>query len=98
MKKDDFKTDVIFRREKDKSILAVFPYEISDTKGNCTCYAHIGQHSGLNWLYMRDTKPVKDKKEYTDLFRELTSIGYNLNVIKKRNYTKYLTALNKVRQ
>ena len=97
MKKDDFKTDVIFRIEKDKSILAVFPYDISDEKGNCTCYAHLGQHSGMSWLYLRDTKPAKDKKEYTDLFRELTSIGYNLNVIKKRNYTKYLNALNKTR-
>jgi len=97
MKKDDFKTDVMFRIEIDGQILAVFPYDIETHDGRCSCYAHIGQHSTMVWDYLKHTKPAKDEKEYIDLYRELTSIGYNLNVIKKRNYTKYLTALNKVR-
>lgn len=89
MQKDNFKTDVIFRKEKDGSILAVFPYVIYNPSGQCTCYAHIGQHGAMEWSYLYDTKPA-NQDEAKDLFSELESIGYNLNIIKKRNYNKYL--------
>jgi len=91
METNYFKTDVIFRKEKDGDILAVFPYDIANFRGNCTCYAHIGQHSAMVWEYLRGIKPAKEL-EYSDLYRELISIGYDLNVIKKRNYSKYLKA------
>ena len=98
---DNFKTDVIFRIEKNgqfkDDILAVFPYEVADYKGSVMAYVHIGQHTSADYNYvLQKTKPAKEI-EYSDLYRELTSIGYNLNVIKKRNYTKYLNSLNKVR-
>jgi hypothetical protein len=93
MKKDNFKTDVIFRKEKDGDICAFFPYDISDSKGNITHYAHIGQHSQAAWeYYLKDTKPCKSPNEYNDLFQELESLGYNLNIIQRRNYKKYLNA------
>ncbi len=98
MKKDDFKTDVIFRiAKRNKTPFAFFPYVISDYKGNITAYAHIGQHSGACWEYFpQNTVPAKEI-DYMPLKRELESIGYNLNIIKKRNYTRYLTELRKAR-
>lgn len=90
-------TDVLFRKEKEGTILAVFPYDISTLEGSITCYAHLGQHSSMTWDYLRSTKPVKDKREYADLYAELKSIGYDLRVIQKRNYNKYLNELYKVR-
>lgn len=102
MKKDDFKTEVIFRKVKsgdDKgTIEAFFPYVITDYKGNITCYAHIGQHNGACWDYfLFNTIPAKEKEEYINLYRELESIGYNLKIVKRRNYKRFLTELNKVR-
>ena len=99
MKKNYFKTDVMFRKEKDGTILAVFPYEIEGIKGECSCYAHVGQHMQMDWGYLSETKPVKDKSEYHNLCVELESIGYDLNVIQRRNYDKYLKAyraINKI--
>lgn len=89
MQKDNFKTDVIFRKEKDGSILAVFPYMVFNFRGNVVCYSHVGQHCEMNWDYLRETKPI-NQNDAKDLFFELESIGYNLNIIKKRNYNKYL--------
>ena len=81
------KTDVIFRKEADGAILAVFPYEIHNG-GLVMCYALLGQHSGCDYYYvLQKTKPTDD---YKDLYDELISIGYDLNVIKRRNYDKYL--------
>jgi len=84
------KIDVMFRRDKANEVLAVFPYDISDSKGHCSCYAHLGQHGGCSWDYvMTRTVPAK---EYSELQRELESIGYELNIVKRRNYDRYLKA------
>lgn len=88
MKKDDFKTAVVFRKFKDTGdIIALFPYSyfyilgIGDT---CESYMHVGQHSDANYSFvLAITKPAKES-EYNALLRELESIGYNLQVIKKR--------------
>lgn len=98
MKTDNYKTEVIFRREKDNTIIAVFPYDIASlSKDSVTCYVHIGQHTGATWNYvLADTKPAK-ANEYTELFEELESIGYNLKVVKRRNYKRYLQALYEAR-
>ena len=88
------KVDVIFRTEKDGSTLAVFPYMIADSLGNCTCYSHIGQHSAMSWNYIYDTKVCND---YEELLIELENIGYNLNIIKRRNYKKYIQAYKELR-
>ncbi len=98
MKKDKFKTDVIFRKAKeDNQIEAFFPYDIANMKGNITCYAHLGQHSSACYDYLLfRTIPAKEF-EFNDLKKELESIGYNLNIIKKRNYTKFIIELNKIK-
>jgi hypothetical protein len=86
--------DVMFRQDKEGNSLAVFPYDIADMKGNCGCYAHIGQHSGCCWKYvMNYTKPAT---EFSELQRELESIGYKLNVIRRRNYNRWTEAYLKV--
>ena len=95
--KDNHKTEVIFRREADGQILAVFPYEISDPKGSVTVFTHREQHHQASYDYcVNNCKPAK-VNQYSDLFEELESIGYNLKVIKRRSYKKYLAEFNKVR-
>jgi hypothetical protein len=101
MKKDDFKTDVMFRIEKHgelkDEILAVFPHEVNDYKGNVVAYVHIGQHTSADYNYvLQRTRPAKEI-DYMPLKRELESIGYNLKIVKKRNYNRYLTELKKAR-
>lgn len=78
-------TPVIFRKEKNGDILAVFPLEPADYKGNMTCYAHIGQHGGISLdYYWQNTKPAKPE-EYQDLLNELKAIGYdNLKIYRRR--------------
>ena len=84
MKKDKFKTEVIFRKFSDGDILALFPYDVVPINNFCNSYMHLGQHSEADYLgCIKDTKPAS-KKEYQSLFKELESIGYNLKVIKKR--------------
>ena len=101
MKQDEFKTDVIFRRWPDTDfnlIIALFPYEIDNIeKGFVSSYEHLGQHSGADYDgVIRGTVPAKEN-EYHALKSELESIGYNLNIVKRRNYTRYLAEFKKIR-
>jgi hypothetical protein len=78
MKKDSFKTVVIFRQFKGE-IIALFPY-IKENNGLCMSYMHIGQHSAASYSgVMSDSIPV-NSKEYDYLLKELKSIGYNLKI------------------
>jgi len=93
MKKDTHKTDVIFRVDKTKdfenTIFALFPH-IKEHNNSVLYYQHIGQHSTADYDHCIKTSKLATENEYKNLFIELESIGYNLNVIKKRNYKKYL--------
>jgi hypothetical protein len=92
MTKDTFKTDVIFRKEKDGEILALFPYVVDTLAGDVMSYAHLGQHGAASYNYcIRKSKPAKPE-EYKDLFAELESLGYNLRVIKRQSGRKYSEA------
>ena len=83
-------TKVIFRKEKDGGILAVFPI-YWDYRYNLMCYAHIGQHGGCSLEYYReDTKPAKSE-DYAPLLEELRAIGYDDLQVCKR-----LPALSKI--
>ncbi len=88
-------TKVQFRKLRGE-IVAVFPYDI-ETQETTGCYCHIGQHSTCDWFINTYTKPVTPE-EYKDLFEELTSIGYNLQVIKRRSHQEYLTAYHTFNQ
>lgn len=68
------KLPVIFRKESDGSILAVFPTQAESYAGyHMLCYAHIGQHGTCSLEYYRETKPAKPD-EYAPLLAELTAI------------------------
>lgn len=89
MEKDKEITEVIFRKESDGEIVALFPYIPEFRWLSCMCYAHVGQHCTATLNYIYDTKPATPE-EYHDLFNELENqVGYNLKVIKRINRRKY---------
>ena len=101
MKKDNYKTEVIFRQFKDdNSIIALFPYEIETYCGLVNSYMHIGQHGTADIAIIQDTKPVSLmlSKEGFALYKELTfDVGYNLIVITKISYRKFSNKLTEFR-
>lgn len=94
------KTDVIFRKEKSGffkgNIYALFPHEVETYEGHVACYFHVGQHSVADYNYCVSTSVLATPDEYADLKAELEDRGYELNVIKKCNYKKYLESRNKL--
>lgn len=86
---DKDETPVLFRAERSGDfkgdVTAVFP-TLPGTSDpyDCTCYAHIGQHStcGKDWYFKtRAATP----EEYASLKRELESapFGYRLKIVKR---------------
>jgi len=68
------KLPVIFRRESDNSILAVFPTMAESYAGyHMLCYAHVGQHGTCSLDYYRETTPATPE-QYADLLAELRGI------------------------
>lgn len=74
-------TAVMFRKERDGGILAVFPYESWRHNRQITCYAHVGQHHSCIWEYVKNDTLPATQEEYKTLYQELVSLGYNLRVI-----------------
>ena len=102
MKKDTYITEVIFRKWRKKEfkgeIIALFPYHVETLEGLVMSYQHIGQHGSADYIFcIQMTVPAK-AEEYQSLKEELEYIGYNLKVINKRNYKKYLTEYNKMKE
>ena len=64
-------------------LLAVFPEETWDLKGNLFCYyAHVGQHGGCYRTILKDHELLTlDDPSVQDLYNELVSIGYILSVL-----------------
>lgn len=90
-------TEVVFRKfNDDKSIIALFPYDVWNKQDfTCSSYQHIGQHSGADYLGVIERSKAATEAEYKELYNELTKqIGYNLRVIKKRNYDKVAASRN----
>ena len=99
MEKDTFKTQILFRVINSGSfkgeVFAIMPYDIYDRKGNVTSYQHVGQHSGADYNHcIAISRPAKES-EYNDLKNELEGLGYNIQVIQKRNHTKYINEYHK---
>ena len=74
------KTSVHFRIFKDGDVIALFPDESWDFKGNIASYARIGQHSGASPELM-DELPAATPEQYGELKAELEHIGYELEVL-----------------
>ena len=73
---------IVFRREKDGNILAVFgekftPYTLAG-------YCHIGQHCAVGVQYYQNETVPATAGEYKNLLSELKNIGYNDLKIYKR--------------
>ena len=103
MEKDNFKTTVIFRKDKSNkyadNITAVFPYLVQGgSVPLMECYAHVGQHGSCSYdWYLQDTKPAKPD-EYASLKRELEdNYGYDLDIKQKINADKFREAVKDFR-
>lgn len=90
--KDEEKTVVIFRKWNAKNlieaplcdIIALFPY-IDAWNGNCNSYEHVGQHGGASYIGVMSQTTPATPDEYKDLAEELTGLGYDLEIMKRRN-------------
>lgn len=76
------KTKVVFRKFKDGQVVALFPKLIWNNAGDIASYMHVGQHAGANRCIVNDTKPAT-RQEYEELYKELKSIGYDLEIGKR---------------
>lgn len=94
MKKDNYKTDVIFRVltiQGITEITAFLPHEVDTPEGHIVCYAHNGQHGAADYRYCVSKSRLAKPKEYKDLKKEMENLfGYNFRIIKKQNRKKYL--------
>jgi hypothetical protein len=65
---------VLFRRDSEGRITAVFPTLPSDLSSTqLTVYEHVGQHGSACWDWLRRTRPAQPD-EYASLLQELRSI------------------------
>lgn len=81
-------TRMIFRTfRKGGDVIALMPdltHSAFANGGQVTSYQHLGQHGGADYPHvMRATRPATDE-EVAPLLRELTSIGYRVNRITRR--------------
>jgi len=101
MDKDTYKTEVMFRKWDRKDfegdIMALFPYDIETPEGLIGSYQHIGQHGAANYNHCITSSVPAKYGEYKDLLEELESIGHNLRIVQKQNYSKYLRELKRAR-
>lgn len=93
-------TEVMFRFDNTKdfkgTIFAIMPYFV-EGDGSVTIYQHVGQHSIGDYNYMINTSRPATEIESADLKAELINISYNVKIVKKRNYDKYLKEYYKAR-
>lgn len=83
------KVNVIFKvckGELTAFILDKHSHIIDANHGNILCYAHIGQHSEADYGYYLRGKQATPS-EYKELKAELESIGYDIKVVKKIQYS-----------
>jgi hypothetical protein len=74
------KAKVKFVTSKNGEVTAVLtdhPYNHALT----TCYSHIGQHGGCDAGWVKAQRK-STPEEYADLLAELTSIGYDVAIVK----------------
>ena len=84
---------VCFRAYRDNGeIIAIFPtMPESYNAYMCRTYEHFGQHGAADPLHMVEITTPAQEEQYTDLHRELISIGYdNLRIVQKVNTSHYL--------
>jgi hypothetical protein len=98
MYKDSFKTQVLFRVDKDGTVFALMPYELANITGSVMSYQHLGQHGSADYDYCLRRSKNATTEQALSLYKELESIGYDLEVIKRRNYKTYLKKFQELGQ
>jgi hypothetical protein len=79
---DSNKTRVVFRRFCGE-VIALFP-DIDEGFGDCLSYTRIGQHGAASRTLPRVSRPVDlSAPDAAALVRELTSLGYDLQIVKR---------------
>jgi len=82
--------DIVFRTFKDGDVIALFPYEINNTKGSVTSYMRIGQHGLADYTPVVNITKLSTVEEYTPLLKELEQCGYeNIRVLKRMSGEKF---------
>lgn len=77
------KTAVIFRKWANGDVIAVFPAEVADQcADHCMSYEHVGQHGACSVDIAQMTSPCNES-DYQPLYKELTSIGYDLKIVSR---------------
>ena len=86
---------VIFRKFKNGEIIALFP-EIAGNMDPSTMmsYQHVGQHGAADCI---GSTKLATPDEYSDLAKELETIGYVLKVCKKATYKDFLKRKDQVK-
>ena len=98
LKERIMKTKVIFRKFKDtKSIIAVFPDlcypQYTSENGLVMDYMFIGQHGECDYDTVMKMTTIATPKEYDILKAVLEDIGYNLEIVTRKEYEKSLTII-----
>lgn len=82
-KKSPPKDKVVFRVFKDDGgVIALFPEE-KESRGMVNSYMQLGQHGGADYSGVMSKTRKATPNEYADIKKELTSIGYNLDIKEK---------------
>lgn len=103
MEKDKHITEVMFRKDKSGEfkgdITAVFPYIVSGYAGEVEMYARSGGHFSAEYFHIINTTVPACPEEYKDLKKGMEQYyGYNLRIVQKRNYNRYLQEYYKMRE
>jgi len=72
-------TKVKFRKFPEGDVIALFPEEEADLRGNCMSYMCIGQHGAASPELIEELTPATPA-EYKAIKEELERIGYHLSV------------------
>ena len=80
----DTKTRVVFRKWRNGDVIALFPDWFDDNRGLVQSYEHVGQHGMADYIHIIKTTQQATQAEYADLETELTEIGYDLKITRRR--------------
>ena len=92
MEMDKEITKVIFRKWANGDIIALFIDQLYNDPRNLDSimsYEHIGQHGEASFIAVLVQTDLAKPEEYAELQSELQSLGYNLQVCKRRVYHWY---------
>lgn len=97
MKKQEEKTftQVMFRKFENGEIIALFPSMIVNSYNECGSYMHFGQHSPADYDAVIEMTTQATKEEYTPLYKELLSVGYDNLIILEEDERNNMSAEGK---